>query len=180
MPRSLGLLQLDHLLAAACTIQKSRSVININTINTINIITNITNITIDDDRNNVAGDYLQEKYNAATRVRSTRSGRLKVHRRNLRIPTVTLAMAMRTVVMLILQANDLVFIKNSPDYCHSNHTIGSLGEHHYGANGADGDEEEAGYTVAESNNIEFATSRAAENYPEMKRETEIRCSYDIE
>ena len=125
MPRSLGLLQLDHLLAAACTIQKSRSVININ---------NITNITIDDDRNNVAGDYLQEKYNAATRVRSTRSGRLKVHRRNLRIPTVTMAMAMRTVVMLILQANDLVFIKNSPDYCHSNHTIGSLGEHHYGAN----------------------------------------------
>jgi len=57
------------------------------------------------------GDYLQEKYNAATRVRSTRSGRLKVHRRNLRIPT----------------ANDLVFIKNSPDYCHTNHTIGSLG-----------------------------------------------------
>merc|ERR1719412_55598 len=57
------------------------------------------------------GDYLQEKYNAATRVRSTRSGRLKVHRRNLRIPT----------------ANDLVFINNSPDYCHSNHTIGSLG-----------------------------------------------------
>ena len=27
------------------------------------------------------------------------------------------------------QANDLVFIKNSPDYCHSNHTIGSLGKH---------------------------------------------------
>jgi len=57
------------------------------------------------------GDYLQSKYSAATRVRSTRSGRLKVHRRNLRIPT----------------ANDLVFIKQSPDYCHSNHTIGSLG-----------------------------------------------------
>lgn len=57
------------------------------------------------------GDYLEDKYNAATRVRSTRSGRLKVHRRNLKIPT----------------ANDLVFIKNSPDYCHSNHTIGSLG-----------------------------------------------------
>ena len=40
-------------------------------------------------------------------------------------------MIMMMMMMLILQANDLVFIKNSPDYCHSNHTIGSLGEHHY-------------------------------------------------
>ena len=92
-------------------------------------------------REEFAGDYLQEKYNAATRVRSTRSGRLKVHRRNLRIPTVmmkmrmvmmTMMMMMTTTMMMAmlpLQANDLVFIKNSPDYCHSNHTIGSLGEH---------------------------------------------------
>ena len=46
--RSLGLLQLDHLLAAACTIQKSRSVINIiNTITTIAVTTiTITTTTI--------------------------------------------------------------------------------------------------------------------------------------
>ena len=87
--------------------------------------------------------------------------------------------------MLILQANDLVFIKNSPDYCHSNHTIGSLGEHHYDADDRDNDccadadaaKEEGGYSFGENNNIEFATSRAAENYPEIKLE---RCSYDIE
>jgi len=57
------------------------------------------------------GDYLQEKYNVATKVKSTRSGRLRIHKKSVRIPT----------------ANDLVFMKNSPDYCHSNHTIGSLG-----------------------------------------------------
>ena len=47
--------------------------------------------------------------------------------------TMMMMMMMTTMMMmmLILQANDLVFIKNSPDYCHSNHTIGSLGEHLY-------------------------------------------------
>jgi len=57
------------------------------------------------------GDYLRKKYNGATRVKPTKSGRLKLHRRNVKIPT----------------ANDLVFMKGSPDYCHKNHTIGSLG-----------------------------------------------------
>ena len=47
---------------------------------------------------------------------------------------VVIAMTMEVVVMVMMfffQANDLVFIKNSPDYCHTNHTIGSLGENHY-------------------------------------------------
>jgi len=57
------------------------------------------------------GDYLRTKYNGATKVKPTKSGRLKIHRKNYKIPT----------------ANDLVFIKTSPDYCHNNRTIGSLG-----------------------------------------------------
>ena len=48
------------------------------------------------------GDYLQEKYNAATRVRSTRSGRLKVHRRNLRIPTVIKIMMILIMMMVMM------------------------------------------------------------------------------
>ena len=49
---------------------------------------------------------------------------------------------MMTVMMMLLsQANDLVFIKNSPDYCHSNHTIGSLGDHHYDHDDGDSDGE---------------------------------------
>ena len=48
------------------------------------------------------GDYLQEKYNAATRVRSTRSGRLKVHRRNLRIPTVIKSMMIMIMMMTMI------------------------------------------------------------------------------
>ena len=48
------------------------------------------------------GDYLQEKYNAATRVRSTRSGRLKVHRRNLRIPTVIKSMMIMIMMMTMM------------------------------------------------------------------------------
>jgi len=57
------------------------------------------------------GDYLRSKYQDSTRVKPTRGGRLRLHRRSVRIPT----------------ANDLVFIKESPDYCHHNSTIGSLG-----------------------------------------------------
>jgi len=57
------------------------------------------------------GDHLEEKYNAATRVKTTRRGRLKVKRKDSKIPT----------------ANELVFLKRSPDYCHQNGTIGSLG-----------------------------------------------------
>lgn len=57
------------------------------------------------------GDHLREKYSGATRVKPTRQGRLRLHRRKAKIPT----------------ANDLVFIKESPDYCHHNSTIGSLG-----------------------------------------------------
>ena len=45
-------------------------------------------------------------------MKPTRGGRLRLHRRSVRIPT----------------ANDLVFIKESPDYCHHNSTIGSLGQ----------------------------------------------------
>jgi len=59
------------------------------------------------------GDHLQEKYSGATRVKTTKKGRLKVKRRNAEIPT----------------ANDLVFLAKSPDYCHQNGTIGSLGTH---------------------------------------------------
>jgi len=57
------------------------------------------------------GDYLRSKYNGATRVKSTKRGRLKIHKRHIKVPT----------------AEDLVFIRSSPDYCHKNHTIGSLG-----------------------------------------------------
>ena len=60
----------------------------------------------------ISGDHLREKYSGATRVKPTRQGRLRLHRRKARIPT----------------ANDLVFIKESPDYCHHNSTTGSLGE----------------------------------------------------
>ena len=45
-------------------------------------------------------------------MKPTRGGRLRLHRRSVRIPT----------------ANDLVFIKESPDYCHHNSTTGSLGQ----------------------------------------------------
>ena len=44
-------------------------------------------------------------------MKTTRRGRLKVKRKDAKIPT----------------ANDLVFLKRSPDYCHQNGTIGSLG-----------------------------------------------------
>ena len=57
------------------------------------------------------GDHLEEKYGMATRVKTTRKGRLKVKRRNVVIPT----------------ANDLVFLERSPSYCHLNETIGTLG-----------------------------------------------------
>ena len=60
----------------------------------------------------IAGDYLRSKYQDSTRVKPTRGGRLRLHRRSVRIPT----------------ANDLVFIKESPDYCHHNSTTGSLGQ----------------------------------------------------
>jgi hypothetical protein len=59
----------------------------------------------------VVGDFLQEKYGIATKVKPTKKGRLKLHKADSRVPT----------------ANDLVFIKSSPDYCHHNQTIGSLG-----------------------------------------------------
>merc|ERR1711874_387071 len=45
------------------------------------------------------GDYLRQKYNGAARVKPTKGGRLKIHKRNVKIPT----------------AQDLVFIKGSPD-----------------------------------------------------------------
>ena len=63
----------------------------------------------------ILGDYLRDKYGDATRVKPTRGGRLRLHRRNVKIPT----------------ANDLVFIKESPDYCHHNSTTGSLGKNHF-------------------------------------------------
>merc|ERR1711862_102831 len=62
-------------------------------------------------KRNIKGDYLRDKYADSTRVKPTRGGRLRLHRRNVKIPT----------------ANDLVFIKESPDYCHHNSTTGSLG-----------------------------------------------------
>ena len=45
-------------------------------------------------------------------MKTTRRGRLKVKRKDSKIPT----------------ANELVFLKRSPDYCHQNGTIGSLGK----------------------------------------------------
>merc|ERR1712083_143204 len=61
------------------------------------------------------GDHLQDKYGDATRVKTTRSGRLRVRRKASNIPIPT--------------ANDLVFLHRSPNYCHHNDTIGSLGTH---------------------------------------------------
>ena len=46
-------------------------------------------------------------------MKTTKKGRLKVKRRNTNIPT----------------ANDLVFLQKSPNYCHQNGTIGSMGTH---------------------------------------------------
>ena len=57
------------------------------------------------------GDHLEEKYGRSTRVKTTRSGRLRVRRKAKNVPT----------------ANDLVFLERSPNYCHANDTIGSLG-----------------------------------------------------
>ena len=57
------------------------------------------------------GDALEKKYDDATRVKTTRSGRLRVRRKVAIVPT----------------ANDLVFLERSPNYCHANDTIGSLG-----------------------------------------------------
>ena len=57
------------------------------------------------------GDHLQEKYGRSTRVKTTRQGRLRVRRKAKNVPT----------------ANDLVFLERSPNYCHANDTIGSLG-----------------------------------------------------
>jgi len=59
----------------------------------------------------VVGDTLRDKYNAATRVKPTNKGRLRLHKRNIKVPT----------------ANDLIFIKNSPDYCKQDPNTGSLG-----------------------------------------------------
>ena len=56
----------------------------------------------------------KDKYGDATRVKTTRSGRLRVRRKASNIPIPT--------------ANDLVFLHRSPNYCHHNDTIGSLGE----------------------------------------------------
>jgi hypothetical protein len=60
----------------------------------------------------ISGDHLQSKYDVATFVKPTKRGRLKVKKDSGNIPT----------------ANDLVFLKKSPDYCHANPTIGSLGK----------------------------------------------------
>lgn len=57
------------------------------------------------------GDHLQDRYDGATFVKPTKRGRLKVKKDSENIPT----------------ANDLVFLKKSPDYCHANPSIGSLG-----------------------------------------------------
>ena len=57
------------------------------------------------------GDHLEEKYGRSTRVKTTRAGRLRVRRKAKNVPT----------------ANDLVFLERSPNYCHANDTIGSLG-----------------------------------------------------
>jgi len=59
----------------------------------------------------VVGDTLRDKYNAATRVKPTTKGRLRLHKRNVKIPT----------------ANDLIFMKTSPDYCKQDPETGSLG-----------------------------------------------------
>ena len=63
--------------------------------------------------------------------------------------TTTMMMA-----MLPLQANDLVFIKNSPDYCHSNHTIGSLGEHHYDDNDDEDDNDDDDDDSCDDDNVD--------------------------
>merc|ERR1719433_2133450 len=59
------------------------------------------------------GDHLEKRYDDATRVKTTRQGRLRVRRKVNNVPT----------------ANDLVFLHRSPNYCHANDTIGSLGTH---------------------------------------------------
>ena len=58
------------------------------------------------------GDHLEKRYDDATRVKTTRQGRLRVRRKVNNVPT----------------ANDLVFLHRSPNYCHANDTIGSLGK----------------------------------------------------
>ncbi len=62
------------------------------------------------------GDYLKDKYKASTKVRVTKRGRLRVR-----------VKAKAAKERPIPTANDLVFLKRSPDYCHANETIGTLG-----------------------------------------------------
>ena len=54
---------------------------------------------------------LKDKYDGASKVRVTRRGKLRVRNRSYRQPT----------------ADDLVYIRESPDYCRKNTTLGSSG-----------------------------------------------------
>ncbi|XP_043218569.1 protein Wnt-5b-like [Amphibalanus amphitrite] len=57
------------------------------------------------------GDMLKDKYDGATKVRVTRRSKLRVRNKSYRQPT----------------ADDLVYIRESPDYCRRNATLGSSG-----------------------------------------------------
>lgn len=57
------------------------------------------------------GDHLKDKYDSATEVKVNRRGKLQVRQRRFNVPT----------------AEDLVYMHESPDYCVSNDTLGSLG-----------------------------------------------------
>lgn len=61
----------------------------------------------------VVGDFLQKRYKAATRVKITRRGRLRVKSTRADIPTAT----------------DLVYLEPSPDYCIKNDSLGTFGTH---------------------------------------------------
>ena len=74
------------------------------------------------------------------------------------------------MIMLVLQANDLVFIKNSPDYCHSNHTIGSLGQHHYDDDddgGCNGEHDRFEFVIEQQINSQ-KLSEGQKNYEDMR------------
>lgn len=57
------------------------------------------------------GDHLKDKYDSATEVKLNRRGKLQVRHRRFNLPT----------------PEDLVYMHESPDYCVSNDTLGSLG-----------------------------------------------------
>ena len=72
-----------------------------------------------------SGDFLQQRYKKATRVKHTRQGRLKVKSSG---RSKVSSSSSGAAAVVLPTAHDLVFLKKSPNYCHYNESIGTLGK----------------------------------------------------